>query len=918
MNLGGWITKMHMGLRAFARPTLVHREIEEELDFHLEMERRKLGASGMTRGAARAEAQRRFGNLSRIRAACRKILLGRHGHTAPLPSDRTPTTRDLMESLIQDLRQSLRLLLKNPGFTAIAALSLGIGIGANTTIFTVMNALLLRPLPVAESDRLIEVATSINGSGAHTVMYQDFRRIRDRTATLEDIAGSSNTQLAVSVGRSARMVIGSIVTGNYFDVMGIEPRMGRFFLPDEDRTPATHPVVVISERLWQKEFGGNPNAVGSEIVVNNYPFVVIGVAPAGFTGTGMIIRDDLWVPIMMTGQIRPNFTAILDGRGISLIAHGRLADGVTSEQAGLEMRSIGNQLAQEFPRTNENIGLVTAPARAIPAEIRGPLGGFMGLLLVLTGLVLTIACVNLANMLLARSIARGRDFAVRMAMGAGRIRLIRQMLTETLVLYGFGAAIGITLSLWATRAWVSVLPSVLEMARANVTLTLDLGLDWRVTGFALAITLATGVVFGTLPALRASRPDLVPALKDGALSGRLTKSRLRNTFVVTQIAVSLVLLVGAGLFLRTIRQARNMDPGFDADNVTVAQLNLGTAGMQNDEVASFYRSLTERLGAVGNARLEAFAFAADLPLDLGNGTRLFNVPGQEPPPNRNGFSAEFNVVTPGYFDVLSVRLLRGRDFSQRDEANSSRVAVVNAEFAERFWPNQDPIGQRVSLGGGAMTDSNAVEIIGVMPTIKYRTLAEAPRMALYVPLTQAMSPGMSVVLRSSTGSNDALAILRQEIEGINPDLPVQLGVPLGDLNAAALLPQVMAASVTSVLGVVALLLVTLGIYGVVSYTASQRVREMGIRVALGSTGKGIVGLVLRQGMRLSLIGVGLGITLALLLSPFLAGLLVGVSPNDPITIVGIGLLLAAVAAVASYLPARRAARVDPMVALRYE
>jgi putative ABC transport system permease protein len=813
--------------------------------------------------------------------------------------------------MLDDIRFAVRLLRKSPLFTLTAALSLAVGIGANTAIFSVANALLLRPLPgLDRPDRLVDLGRTTQGQGFDTVSHPYYRSVRERATTVSGIYAYPLEPTAMSLGGrdAAERVYGMVVSGNYFDVLGTRPVYGRMLNDGDDKTIGGHPVTVISHELWERRFGADPAIVGQSIVLNSHPFTIIGIAPRGFQGT-TLLRSDLWVPLSMTGLAIPRNPIGIESReSVWLVMGGRLKDGVTTQQAQAEMNAIASGLQRELPQEAGDRGLVVAASALVPGYIN-MVAAFMGLLMAIVGLVLLIACVNVAGMMLARASNRRREIAVRLAVGAGRGRLIRQLMIEAIVLFAAGGAIGIVLSQWLTSMFLAVLPAL------PVPVGLDMPTDWRVLSFAVLLSLATALVSGLVPALQASRANLVPALKTEGMDSGASKLRLRSAFVVGQITMSLLLVIAAGLFLRALQHAASLQPGFNQDRVDVLTFDLSIGGFSDETGRLFVRELLQRISAMPG--VESATASVDLPLDGGRiGFGRIRQPGVDG--DAGNIDADWNIVEPGFFKTLQLTLVRGRDFAPTDTPTSPRVAIVNEAFARRVWPNQDPIGRQVLTDSGPWQQAmSPVTVIGVTVDAKLMSLNETATPYIYVPLSQRYTSSMSILVKH-TGNASAIPQVRVLLRELSSNLPLTVALPLSDVTAIGLVPQRVVASVAGSLGIVGLVLAAIGIYGVTAYAVSRRTREIGIRVALGADEGRVLRLVLRQGLVLAGIGVAIGVVLAALASSFLESLLYGVRGLDPLTFGAACALVAGVTLVATYVPARHAMRIDPMVALRSE
>ena len=807
----------------------------------------------------------------------------------------------------RDVRYGLRGLLKRPGFTAIAVITLALGIGANTAIFSLVNTVLLRPLPVHHPEQLVAVYGTLHNGADYTIQsYLNYKDYRDRNDVFSGLMAYRFAPMSVShEGRNER-VWGYLVSGNYFDVLGVQPFLGRYFVPEEDKTPGSHPVAVISYAYWQKRFASDRGIAGQALTLNGHVFTIIGVAPEGFNGTEVAYAPELFVPLTMGHEIEPG-SDWLESRGDdNLFAVGRLKSGVSSAQAESALRTITLQLGREYPHENEGRGVrLLTPGLFIP-DIRNSVISFSGVLMGVVGLVLLLACVNLANLLLARATERRKELAIRLAVGASRARIVRQLVTESVLLSLAGGVGGLLLAAWINNLVASIkLPT-------DIALIFDLRLDWRVLAFALVVSLATGIFFSLLPALQSSKPDLVPALKDEASMAGFRRSRLRNALVVVQVALSLVLLVCAGLVVRSLQVAQRTRPGFTPENAVALSFDLGLQGYTEEKGRAFHRQLIERTRSVAGVR--SVALTSTVPLTLDFSYTTIYVEGQPTTGNSNLPLAVPNEISPDYFRTMEIAL-RGRDFTEQDSKDESRVAIVNETFARRFLPGRDAIGRRFNFTG---PDKPYWEVIGVAADGKYNSLAEDPQAAFYRPLLRDYSTSVTLVARTAGDPQSAIAGLRSELQRLDPTLPLYDVQTLSEHMSVPLFPFRMAATVLGSFGVLAIVLAAIGIYGVMSYVVAGRTREIGVRIALGAARRDVLLLIIRQGMTLAVIGLGIGLLIAFGVAQLLAKLLFGVSPVDPLTFAGVTLLLALVAALACYIPARRATRVDPLVALRYE
>jgi predicted permease len=824
-----------------------------------------------------------------------------------------------MESMLQDLRYGFRMIIKSPGFAAVAVLSLALGIGANAAIFSFVNAVLLRPVPVTAPDELMFVFSSRSDNPYSVSSYPDYLDYRDGNEVFSDLAAYSGVTMSMATDEQAEAIAGEIVTANYFETLGIKLAQGRAFLPEEDQTPGTHAVAIVSYGLWQRRFGGDPSFLGKELILNGRSFTVVGIAPSGFNGTVVGQSVDIYVPMMMQALARPprggysgeQDADLLTKRGprwLDLV--GRLKPGVNQEQAQAAMTILASQLEQAYQSTNRGLGVTLFPVSKGDPDIRSQAISVSWLLMAVVGLVLLIACFNVANLLLSRASARRKEISIRLALGASRFRLIRQLLTESLLLSVMGGALGVLLALWITDMLQAINPP------ANVfPLKLDLSLDGRVLVFSLLLSLVTGLIFGLAPALQASKPDLVSALKDEtAMVGRGSRRfSLRNLLVVGQVAISLVLLIGAGLFLRSLRNAEAIDPGFNTDNVLNVPLNINLLKYTKTQGRDFYQQAIEKVESLPGVKSATVARI----VPLGGGGRQSNIfiEGREEPPQDLPNTVNANVVGLRYFDTMGIQLLRGHDFTEQNREGAPGVAVVSETFARRFWHGEDPLGKRFSLRSQS---GPFIEVIGVVKDGKYRTLGEEPRSVMYLPLLQNHETGMTMHIRTAGDPMSIAAGVRSVVASLEKNLPTYDLITMSDQLSSSLFPARMGATLLAAFSFLALVLAAVGIYGVMAYSVARRTREIGVRMALGAQRGDVLKMVLKEGMALVGIGIALGIMGAFFATSLLVSFLYGVSVTDPITFVAISLLLTGVALVASFIPARRATKVDPLIALRYE
>ena len=807
--------------------------------------------------------------------------------------------------MIQDLRYGVRMLLKKKSFTLIAVFSLALGTGANTAIFSLINTVLLRPLPIRNPGQLVALNNTAENHAFPSFSYPNYRDFRDRNDVFSGLIAYRFTPLSLSHEGVNERVWGYEVTGNYFEALGVGAALGRVISSDDDRTPGGHPIAVMSYKCWRQRFGGDPSIVGTDVIVNGRSYMVIGVAPEGFYGTEVISAPELFFPMAMQEQLELG-SAWLENRGAdNIFVQGRLKPGVSSAEAQTALNGIASQLEREFPNINEGKRVALSPPGLVGLALRGPVLGFAGLLMAVVGLVLLLACTNLANLLLARAAQRRREIAVRLALGASRFRLVRQLLTESLLLAFAGGALGLLPAFWLVG-----LASPFKLP-LNVPLAIEIFVDYRVFAFTFLLSLATGVLFGLLPALQATKTDLVPSLKDEVSFGGHRRSWLKNSLIVAQISLSLVLLVGGGLMVRALRQAQTINVGFDPQHAAEVAFDLRLQGYESGQAKQFQKRLLERVNALPG--VQSAGIADMVPVDLHFSRTAVFVEGQPLERPANAPTAMYKRASPGYFQAMGTRLLQGRDFNEQDDEKAQRVAIINETFARRFFPGENPIGKRFSLGrpGAAMV------VIGVVQDGKYAGLNEDPKPYVSRPLWQSDVGATSVIARTEGDEQELKAAVSREAQQLDGRLPMSANTLIEKMSLP-LLPARIAAALLGGFGLLALLLAAIGIYGVISYAVSTRTQEIGIRMALGAQRPDILTLVLGQGMKLTLIGVAIGLSSALALTRVMKSLLFGVSATDPTTFIIASLLLAGVALLACYFPARRAAKVDPMIALRHD
>jgi predicted permease len=810
-----------------------------------------------------------------------------------------------MQTLWQDLRYGARMLLKKPGFTLIAVITLALGIGANTAIFSLVNMALLRPLPVERPEQLV----SLNNVALNlpAISYPNYRDIRDRNNSFSGMMLYRYRALGLSVNGVNERIWGYLATGNYFDVLGVKPALGRFFTPDDDKSPGAHPIAVITYDCWQKRFAGDQQVIGKTVIVNGRAFTIIGIAPQGFYGSEIGYRPEIWFPTMMQPQIEGRRSILEERDNPRFFAQGRLKPGVTARQAEAELNAIAAQLAREFPEENEGMAIALSPPGLIGSRFRGPVIGYSGVLMAVVGLVLLLACVNLANLLLARATERRKEIAVRLAIGASRRRLVRQLLTESVLLSTLGGALGLLLAVWLADAMTAFKPPI------DVPLPVELSIDGRALLFTLIVSALTGVIFGLGPALQSTKPDLAPALKDETSLGGYRRSWLRNGLVVSQVSLSLVLLICAGLAARGLQRAQTLDPGFTPQQALEISFDLSMQGYDGPRAREFKRRLLERVRVAPGVQYAGLTNT--MPLSLNTGDSPIYVEGQPEQRGANVPSAMSSGASPGFLSAMGTRLLEGRDFTEQDGESNRGVAVVNETFARRFWPGQSALGKRFSNAGST---GPWVEVVGVIQDGKYFSLNEEAKPFVYFNLNPQSSRSLTLVVRTAGEPQSAIAAIRSEFQQLDATLPLYNVQTMVEHMAVPLFLARVAATVLGGFGLLALALAAIGIFGVMAYAVTQRTREIGIRMALGASAKGILKLVVGQGLILTALGLGIGLACAFAGTRLMSDFLYGVSALDVITFAGVSLLLALVALLASYIPARRAMKVDPMVALRCE
>src|SRR5262245_28369321 len=890
-HLSQFLSRLWRRLLSLLRRGRYEREMEEEMRFHLEMQIEQNLAAGMATEEARYAARRQFGNQTWIKEASREMW-----------------SLNSIETLIQDLRYSARTLVKNPGFTAVAVLTLALGIGANTAIFSVVNGVLLRALPYYEPERLVMVwadrpiLQAQTGLPDFPVTGADFVDWRNQNQVFENMAAMVAFRSNLTGGGEPESVVALRASANLFPLLGARLAVGRGFSPEEDQAGATR-VVVISHGLWQLRHGADPNLIGQKIILDNEAYTVIGVTAPDFQfprrgevpGTYLIgaTKPDLYLPIAFTQE------QMNDRRGNRLMVIARLKPGVSLGQASADMNAIARRLTEQYPQTNTDKGARIAPLQ------RQAVGKARTALLVLlgaVGFVLLIACANVANLLLARAAGRQKEMAIRAALGAGRWRVVRQLLSESLLLAISGGAAGLLLAWGGVKLLLSIAPE-------NLPRMYDIRLDIRVAGFTLLVSLLTGIVFGLLPALQASKINLSMTLKEGGRDAAgLLRRRLRGFLVVSEVALAFMLLIGAGLLIRSFARLTEVDPGLDPRSVLTMNMLL-PAKYSDGLSAAFFQQTLERVRALPG--VEAAATVVPLPLSGAHGSAAFRIEGR-PSPREEAFNAGVRIISPDFFNTFRVPLVNGRLPAESDGAKAPPVVVVNESLARNYFANEDPLGRRIIIFGGTRA------IVGVVGDVKHSALDEEAKAEIYMPMAQVPTRYMSLTVRVSGDPMQMLAAVRGQVWAGDKDLPIfsiETMERLMDKSVAARRFNLLLLGVFALVG---LALASVGLYGVMSYTVTQRTREIGVRMAMGAQRGDVLRMVVGEGMKLALIGALLGLGGALALTRLLKTLLFGVSATDPLTFIVIATALIIVALLACWIPARRAASMDPQVSLRVE
>ena len=867
--------------RALTHKSEMDQELDDELRFHLERDIEENIKHGMTPEEARYAALKSFGGVEQSKEESRRARgVG------------------LIENMLRDVTYSSRVLLKNYAFTLVVLLTLALGIGANTAIFSFANGIMLRPLPYPRSDRLVVLDETAlkRGVNSMSVSYPNFLDWREQNKSFEDIgAYFDSSRFALTGAGEPVEMRGARITYNIFDILRVAPQLGRTFTAGEDR-PDEDAVVILGYDLWQRNFGGNPNIIGQKITLSNRARTVVGVMPRGFRFPEIA---ELWIPLALTPQL---FTRT--DHGLNSIA--RLRDGVSLAEAQAEMNTIAARIEQQNPITNEGLGV---GVMGLHDNLASDYHDGLLILLGVVGCVLLVACVNVANLMLARASARQKEFALRAALGASRWRIIRQLLFESLLLAVAGGALGFLLSLWALRVLIKAIPFQLPF-------WMNFNLDLRVLGFTVGITVLTGLIFGAVPALQTSRVDLNDTLKEGGRGSGTVRARARSLLVVTEIAMSMILLVGAGLMIQSFLRLRRVNIGLDPKNVLTASVSLPPAKYkENEPRITFYKQLLERVRSLPG--VESASATATLPLGGGGWGRGVTVEGFPVLPVGQAPVIQHTVVTPDYFRTMGITLLAGRDFNDADAKGSPDVTIIDERLAREYWPNESPIGKRIRFGPPEDNEPWHT-IVGVVGTVRHQRVEADTRKSVYLPYQKMPVNGLALVARTSSNPKDFVAAIRREVAQLDPDLPVSRVNTMEDVVSEAIWQPRLYATLFGVFAGGALILALIGIYGVMAFLVQTRTHEIGVRMALGASARDVFKLIVGRGMKLTLLGIVIGVGGAIALTRLMHGLLFNTSATDPLTFVLISVLLSLAAFLACYLPARRAAKVDPLIALRYE
>jgi putative ABC transport system permease protein len=897
MRLEHWIYTVPLRLRSLFRRRRADQDLEEEFRDHLERRAADYVAQGMPPEEARYAARREFGGIEQVKEECRDMRRVNY-----------------IENFLQDVGYGLRQLRRNPGFTALAVLTIAVGIGTNTTFFSIIDGLLLRPpANIVAPVRLVALYQTVAKGGVGGYMpvwsYPDYLYYRNRNAVFSELAAYSPTPVSIGVEGSNEQTVGDIVSGNYFMALGTKAFLGRMFAPEQDDTAASPLVAIASYEFWRSRLGSDPSVVGQPVTINGHLFTLIGVAPRGTTDVGLQMAPAVWVPMAAQSAMNWPESGALESRGTGwLTVLGRLKQGVTAQQALSQLSSFALQLDRDYPAVEQGRGVSVEPGTTLPPFFRGSVTGFVVLLQVLGALLLVIPCSNVGGLMLARSWPRRNEITIRLAIGASRGRIIRQLLTESTLMGLLSGAAGLLLAFWGAEFLTHLKPPV------GLPIALNLQPDLRVLGFTLVVVVVTVLLLGTAPAIRLSRTSLAPQLGHRSDSGGGRRSKGQRLLLVVQVSVSFLLLAGAGLCLRSLRNAEHIDPGFEIQNVLTFSVSPSLNRYTSARQAMFYRELGARLKSLEGVR--SVSMAASLPLSYGEIQTMVGTEGSTGA-STQPFLVSENLVASGYFETIGIPILRGRGFVDAD-SNQNRVIIVNETLARRFFPAQDPIGKQLALGD--VQHPHLVQIVGIARDSRYHTLGESPQPFLYEPLATGFEgpAGTTVLVRTSAAPRTLIMAVRKELRALEKNLPVTKMETMGEHIRSALWLARTTATLFGIVGTIGMLLAMIGLYGTVAYLVVRRTNEIGIRMALGAQRREVLKMVVREGLLLTFVGMGIGLAVALALTRFLSSLLYGLSATDPLTFATVSILLAAVSLAACYIPARRATKVDPTVALRYE
>jgi predicted permease len=892
-----WTRLVRERLPPLYAPEEREREIVEELAAHLDSSYEEARESGATEDAAMERALSLFSDWPVLANEIEKIV----GPAAPRRTWRRAT---MGSGLLQDVRYGIRTLTRAPTFTTITVCALALAIGGTAVAFSFVHGVLFRHLPVPDPERLVRIYSS-GGFEFGAISYPDYVDIRGLEDVFEGVLVDKIVPVNLGTERSNERIWGYMVSGNYFSALGVEPALGRFFLPEEGEAPHKHPVVVLHHGFWTERFASDPSVLGSTIRLNGHPYTVVGVAPPGFDGINVGLRPKLFSPAMMQSQLMPGVDR-MRRENRSYLSLARLADGVSIDEARTALDVLAERLQQEYPE-NEGLSFRVLPALegGVHPIMRGGFIGFSGVVVVAVALTLLLACANVAGLLLAKAAHRRKEVSLRLAIGASRLRLVRQLLTESFVLSIAAGGLGLLLAVWGMHLLGAM------HVPTDVPLFLPLVADARVVAFTLAISVLTALLFGLTPALRASRPDLVPGLKDVPGSSASRHSTLRSMLVSGQVALSTVLLIGTGLFLRSLGNAHAIDVGFEGDGVVMASFDLDLQGYDEQHGVVFLEQLLARLRT--RPEVSNVAFVDMVPFGLDINTHAVAPEGYEKPADTALPAIHRNIVSEGYFETMRTELLSGRDFTERDDSDSPPVVIINQALAERFWPSDGAVGKRLGRPGGTM-----YQVVGVVETGKYLTLGEDPKPFLFYPFRQRSDFSTTVVARVGGDPSTFLPSLREEVLALDSTLPVYNLKSVSEHVEIATAPAAVGAALLGSFGTLAVVLASIGLYGVMAFTVAQRTSEIGIRRALGATNAHILGTTAGRGALIAGSGLLAGLVMSFLTSRVAVSVLYGISPSDPIVYLGAALVLSLSAIVACYFPARRGLDVDPIVALRYE